>query len=55
MDAQELWCVAGQRSGGRLGLEGGEQRLEPLERGGIIADPDELDAAETAGRAGSGA
>ena len=31
-----------------LGLEARQQRLEPLERGGVLADPDELDATEDA-------
>ena len=47
---------AGREGGGRgLRLERGEECLEPFERGRVAADPDELDAAETAGWVRSGA
>ena len=53
VDAQELGAVGEGVGGGgglRLGLERGEQGLEPLEGGGVAADPDELDAAQAPGR-----
>lgn len=55
MDAQELCTALVGGSGGGLGFEGGEEGLEPFERRGILADPDELDTAETTGRIRPGA
>ena len=55
MDAKELGVVGVGGGGGGLGLERGQQGLEPLEAGGVAADPDELDAAEALGRVGAGA
>ena len=55
MDAEELGVAVVGRGGGGLGLEGGQQGLEPLEAGGVAADPDELDAAEALGRVRAGA
>lgn len=45
VDAEEVAVV-----GEGLVLEGGEQGVEPLEGGGVLADPDELDAAQAARR-----
>ena len=55
VDAQELCTALVGGSGGGLGFEGGEEGLEPFERRGILADPDELDTAETTGRIRPGA
>ena len=56
MNAQEFGPPARPRRGGeRLRLKGGEQSLEPFKGAGILTDPDELDAAETAWRVGPGA
>jgi hypothetical protein len=50
MDAQELVAVGAAEG---LRFERGEQRLEPLERRRVFADPDEFDAAEALGRVGA--
>ena len=55
VDAEELGVAVVGSGGGGLGLEGGQQGLEPLEAGGVAADPDELDAAEALGRVRAGA
>lgn len=55
VDAQELRRALRVGRGRGLGLEAGEQRLEPFEGGGVLADPDELDAAQARGRVGPGA
>ena len=52
MDAEELGRLGGRSGGGGLGFQAGEQRLEPLERGRVLADPDELDTAQAARRVG---
>ena len=54
VDAEELGRGRRRRVGGfgALGFEAGEEGLEPFEGGGVFADPDELDAAETARRVG---
>jgi len=51
VDAEEFDAgrAGGGSGGGGLGFEGGEEGLEPFERGGIFADPDELDSAQTTG------
>jgi hypothetical protein len=52
VDAQELGA-GGTRNGSSLGglcLERGQQSLEPLKASGVLADPDELDAAQALGR-----
>ena len=55
VDAEELGVGGVAGVGGRLGLEGRQQGLEPLEAGGVAADPDELDAPEALGRVRAGA
>lgn len=50
MDAQELFVIGSAHG---LGFERREQRLEPFERGSVLADPDEFDAAKTLGRVGA--
>jgi hypothetical protein len=50
VDAKELVAVCAAEG---LGFERGEERLEPFERRGVFADPDEFDAAETLGRVGA--
>jgi len=49
VDAQEVGAAAA-RVGRGLRFEAGEQCLEPFEGGGVLADPDELDAAQARGR-----
>jgi len=49
VDAEELVAVG---AGFGLGFERLEQHLQPLERIGVLADPDEFDAAEAFGRVG---
>lgn len=53
VNAEEFGPRARMRGGG-LGLvfQAAEQSLEPFEGGGVLADPDEFDAAEAAGRVG---
>lgn len=55
VDAEELRRTLRVGCGGGLGFEAGEQRLEPFEGGGVLADPDELDAAQPGGRVGPAA
>lgn len=43
VDAQELGTALAGGGAGGLGLERGQKGLEPLEGGGVFADPDELD------------
>lgn len=50
VDAQKLDATLAGGNAGGLGLERGQEGLEPFEGGGVFADPDELDPAETAGR-----
>lgn len=55
VDLEEL-DAAGTGDAGGLGgllLEGEEEGLEPLEGAGVLADPDELDTAETGGGVGA--
>ena len=49
VDAQEVGAV-GAGLAHALGFEQRQQALEPLERVGVLADPDELDAAQPLGR-----
>lgn len=52
VDPQELRAALAGRRRRRLRLQRRQQRLEPLERGGVLADPDELDTAQPARRVG---
>jgi len=47
VDAQELRAALGRSRGGGLRLKRGEQSLKPFERGGVLADPDEFDTAQS--------
>lgn len=51
VNLQELDARASRHASrlGRLLLERGQQSLEPLEGGGVLADPEELDTAQTRG------
>jgi len=49
VDAEELVAVCARG----LGFEGEKQIVDPFERVGVFADPDEFDAAETLGRVGA--
>lgn len=54
--AQELGTGAGASGCVHgLGFEGGKEGLEPFERAGVFADPDELHSSETAWRIRAGA
>jgi len=50
VDAQELVAIGAAQG---LRFERGEERLEPLERRCVFADPDEFDTAETLGGVGA--
>lgn len=54
MDLEELDAVAAGQARGLVGLflERGQQRLEPLKRARVLADPDELDTTQARGRVG---
>lgn len=55
VNAQELGAGGARDASSLKGLrlERGKQSLEPLEASGVLADPDELDAAQALGRVGA--
>ena len=53
MDAQELCTPLARGRGGGLRLQRGEEGLEPLKGGSVLADPDELDTTQSPRRVGA--
>ena len=55
VDAQEFRGRGALGVGGRLGFEAGEERLEPFEGAGVLADPDEFQSPQSRRRVRSAA